>query len=102
MYNDSVDGKLEFLPEEIEKGKLNEALNLLMSLNCEIRLFTDSCCWILEYIQNYRAEDGTHFLLTEDAEENADFMVSNSCSGKNDLDKTTKDVLESIGNHEID
>ena len=68
MYSENVCGKMDFTPEEVEEGKLCEFVKYLISMHCEIRLWTDDYCYIVEYIQRHRKEDGYEFILNEPVE----------------------------------
>ena len=61
LYSENVCGSMEFTPTEIENDKMTEFINYLISMNCEIRLWTDGYCYVVEYLQPHRTEDGWHF-----------------------------------------
>ena len=72
---EKITGKLAFRPEEVADGKLTRFVNILMETDAEIRLWTDGFCWIVEYIENIDAENGTHFIAA-DGDEVAEMLVN--------------------------
>ena len=54
-------GKMSFKPEEVADGKLEKFVKVLIENNCEIRLWTDGFCYVVEYIEDIYVTDGLHF-----------------------------------------
>lgn len=70
MYADGVCGEMDFTPDDIKAGKHIEFIKFLMKQNCEIRLWTDGYCYVVEYLQQCRTDSGDHFVLNSELEEN--------------------------------
>ena len=65
LYNENVSGKMDFTPEEIADGKLTTFVNFLMSMGCEIRLATDGYCYVVEYLDSTKKEEGVEFSIVD-------------------------------------
>lgn len=66
MYSQGVDGKFDFTKKDIEDGKLAEFVSFLIGMRCEMRLWTDGMCYVVEYLQDFRKDDGTEFVVNDD------------------------------------
>ena len=60
-----LDGKLGFSKEEIAEGKLHKFIDILMEMDCEIHIWTDSCTWTVEYLRDTTSNEGINFQVID-------------------------------------
>lgn len=67
-----IDGSMAFAPEEVEKGQMDMFVKVLRDLGCEMRIWTDGYCWVVDYLQAWRREEGYEFITREEMDEALD------------------------------
>lgn len=68
MADGKISGRMAFRPEEVADGKLERFVKVLMENSCEIRMWTDGYCYIVEYIEDVEVADGRHFEAVDEEE----------------------------------
>lgn len=63
------DGRLGFTRQEVADGKMDRFIAVLRENNCEMRLWTDGYCWVVEYLTREQWVDGIRFHLVDLYEE---------------------------------
>jgi len=56
-----LDGQLAFTPDKVADGKLIKFIEVLRENGCEMRIWTDGYCWIVDYLCDATTRDGTNF-----------------------------------------
>ncbi len=59
------DGRMSFTPEEVADGRLERFVKVLIENQCQMRLWTDGYCYVVEYIEDITVSDGTFFTLID-------------------------------------
>lgn len=67
-----IDGSMEFIPDEVKAGQMDKFISVLRELGCEMRIWTDGYCWIVDYLQAWRKEEGYEFITKEEMDEALD------------------------------
>jgi len=68
MKEEKISGKMAFKPEEVADGKMDRFIKVLIENNCEIRLWTDRYCYVVEYLEDVETADGRHFEAVDEEE----------------------------------
>ena len=59
------DGRMSFTPEEVADGRLERFVKVLIENQCQMRLWTDGYCYVVEYVEDITVSDGTYFTLID-------------------------------------
>lgn len=59
------DGRMSFTPEEVADGRLERFVKVLIENQCQMRLWTDGYCYVVEYVEDIAVADGTYFTLID-------------------------------------
>ena len=57
----NLDGSMAFTPEDVKAGRMTRFMKCLMEMDCEFVVCTDGYCWIVEYLDSVKAQDGVRF-----------------------------------------
>lgn len=67
-----IDGSLAFVSKEVENGQMDKFISVLRDLGCEMRIWTDGYCWVVDYLEAWRREEGYEFITKEEMDEALD------------------------------
>lgn len=62
IYEKRLDGTMGFTPEDVADGKLTRFIECLRENNCQMRIWTDGYCWVVDYLRDTTVADGINFL----------------------------------------